>query len=123
MSIYTLRVTERFEAAHHLRSYHGLPEPVHGHSWRVEVKLTTDELDSEGMAVDFLEVRRQLAQLTSRFHHNDINSVPHFDNLNPTTEHIARWFHERLTSALPDVHVEEVTLWEGPDCSASYRLA
>ncbi len=31
----TLEVASRFEAAHHLRSYRGAPEPVHGHSWRV----------------------------------------------------------------------------------------
>ncbi|MFP3940407.1 MAG: 6-carboxytetrahydropterin synthase, partial [Thermoanaerobaculia bacterium] len=31
---YLLRVRHRFEAAHHLTSYKGSPEPVHGHSWR-----------------------------------------------------------------------------------------
>lgn len=121
MPTYTLRVRERFEAAHHLRSYKGSPEPVHGHSWRVEAVLVADELGDEGMAYDFVEVKGALVELASRFHHNDINSVPPFDTLTPTTEHIARWFHAELSRALPEARIQEVTLWEGPDCAATYR--
>ena len=121
MSTYVLRVRERFEAAHHLYSYRGVPEPIHGHSWTVEVALGTEELDSEGMGFDFVEVKSTLASLAARFHHNHINDVPPFDRLTPTTEHLARWFHERIASSFPDAEVQEVTVWEGPDCSATYR--
>ena len=36
---FTIRVEARFEAAHNLREYHGAPEPLHGHSWKVEAKF------------------------------------------------------------------------------------
>ena len=117
---YTLRVRERFEAAHHLRSYRGEPEPVHGHSWRVEVVLRAAELDDEGMGFDFVEVKQVLGELAGRFHHHDVNAVPPFDELSPTTEHLARWFHGELVSRLSGADVTEVTVWEGPDCSATY---
>ncbi|MDY7095211.1 MAG: 6-carboxytetrahydropterin synthase [Acidobacteriota bacterium] len=121
MSHYTLRIRSRFEAAHHLTSYHGEAEPVHGHSWLVEVELATDELGPEGMAYDFVEVKQALEALVAPFHHQHINTVPPFDELSPTTEHIARHLFHRLEEALPQAPLSQLTVWEGPDCSATYR--
>ncbi len=119
--MYVVRVVARFEAAHHLTSYKGRPEPNHGHSWRVEAVLATAELDGEGMAFDFVEVKAALQELAARFDHGDVNSVPPFDKVSPTTERIAAWFFERLAERLPAAPLAEVTVWEGPDCSATYR--
>jgi 6-pyruvoyltetrahydropterin/6-carboxytetrahydropterin synthase len=118
---YLLRVTARFEAAHHLTSYKGSPEPSHGHSWRVEVALAVAELDAEGMAFDFVEVQAALRELAARLDHRDVNTVPPFDQVSPTTERVAAWFFESLTARLPAAPLLEVTVWEGPDCSATYR--
>lgn len=118
---YLLRVRAGFEAAHHLTSYRGAPEPVHGHSWQVEAVLATDRLDGEGMAYDFVAVRRALLEIAAALDHGDVNTVPPFDFLSPTTERIAAWFHERLGERLPDAPLVEVTVWEGPFCSATYR--
>jgi len=121
MASYRLRVVARFEAAHHLTSYKGKPEPTHGHSWRVEAVLETAGLDAEGMAYDFVEVRGALRELAARLDHQDVNTVPPFDRTSPTTERIAAWFFEGLAEKLPGAPLAEVTLWEGPDCSATYR--
>jgi 6-pyruvoyltetrahydropterin/6-carboxytetrahydropterin synthase len=121
MAAYTLRVVARFEAAHHLTAYRGAPESSHGHSWRVEAVLATGGLDAEGMAWDFVEVRDALRELAGRLDHRDINTVPPFDGTSPTTERIAIWFFEGMMARLPAAPLVEVTLWEGPDCSATYR--
>jgi 6-pyruvoyltetrahydropterin/6-carboxytetrahydropterin synthase len=121
MATYTLRVVARFEAAHHLTAYRGAPETVHGHSWRVEAVLATGGLDGEGMAWDFVEVQAALRELAGRLDHRHINTVPPFDETSPTTERIAAWFFAGLTSRLPAAPLVEITLWEGPDCSATYR--
>lgn len=121
MARHTLRVCDRFEAAHQLRSYRGAPEPLHGHSWRVEAVLEAETLDTEGMAFDFVEIRRVLAELCARFHHRNVNEVTPFDTLAPTTENLATWFCAQLRERLPTAGVAEVTIWEGPDCSATYR--
>jgi 6-pyruvoyltetrahydropterin/6-carboxytetrahydropterin synthase len=118
--LYTLRVGARFEAAHHLTSYKGVSEPTHGHSWRVEAVLRAGGLDGEGMAFDFVEVQAALRELASRFDHKDINTVPPFDRQSPTTERIAAWFFEELAGRLPAAPLAEVTVWEGPDCSATF---
>ena len=118
---YLLRVTARFEAAHHLTSYKGAAEPVHGHSWQVEAVLETGGLDGEGMAYDFVEVKRALRGLAARLDHRHVNTVPPFDAVSPTTERIAAWFFDELRRELPAAPLAEVTVWEGPDCSATYR--
>lgn len=119
---YLLRVRHRFEAAHHLTSYKGSPEPVHGHSWRVEAVLEAPELDEEGMGFDFVEVRGALAELAGHFDHGDVNTVDPFDRLSPTTERLAAWFFDELARRLPaSAGLFEVTVWEGPDCAATYR--
>ena len=118
---YLLRVRETFEAAHHLSSYKGSPEPVHGHTWRVEALLEAAVLDEEGIGFDFLEVRRALSELAGRFDHRDVNTVPPFDRESPTTERLAAWFYGELARALPGAALAEVTVWEGPACSATYR--
>ena len=121
MPSYLLRVGARFEAAHHLTSYKGAPEAVHGHSWRVEAALAAADLDGEGMAFDFVEVTAALRALAARLDHRDINAVPPFDRASPTTERIAAWFFAGLAERLPAAPLVEVTVWEGPDCSATYR--
>ncbi len=121
MTRYVLEVATGFEAAHHLTSYGGAPEPVHGHSWRVIARLGADRLDAEGIAFDFVAVRRALTALASRFDHRDINSVPPFDRLSPTTERLAEWFFGALAEALgPGAPLEAVTVFEGPDASATF---
>jgi 6-pyruvoyltetrahydropterin/6-carboxytetrahydropterin synthase len=126
---YELLVRARFEAAHHLTAYRGRPEPVHGHSWQIEVRIASAELGPEDYAVDFVEIKAKLDALVARFHHADVNTVPPFDRVSPTTERLAQWFHGELSSWLadhrsvggaPGARVSSVTLWEGPDCSATF---
>jgi len=120
MPRWDLEVASRFEAAHRLYSWRGRPEPVHGHSWRVVAKLSAERLDDEGMAFDFVAVRDELTALAGRFDHRDINEVAPFDEESPTTERLARWFFEQLRDRLPSAPLTGVTVFEGPDCSATY---
>jgi len=118
---WVLKVNARFEAAHHLTAYQGVPEPVHGHTWRVEAALEAAALDGEGMGFDFVAVKTALGELAARFDHRDVNTIPPFDHLSPTTERLAAWFYDELLRRLPGANLAEVTVWEGPDCSATYR--
>lgn len=121
MARWTLEVTDRFDAAHRLTSWRGAPEPTHGHSWRVIATLETDGLDDEGMAYDFVAVKEALATLARAVDHRDLNTVAPFDRDSPTTERVARWFFEELAARLPAAPLAAVTLFEGRDCSATYR--
>ncbi|MCC6131608.1 MAG: 6-carboxytetrahydropterin synthase [Acidobacteria bacterium] len=121
---FTIRCHATFEAAHHLRDYVGGPEPVHGHSWKVEVALTTRSLGLYDLSVDFVPAERLVKELAARLHDRDINTVPPFDEKNPTAENIALFFaHEVERSGLlkDGARLVEVTVWEGPRNSVTYR--
>jgi len=122
---FTVRVSARFEAAHFLREYRGISEPLHGHSYKVEADLATRAggVDSDAIAVDFVSARRKLEALAKRLDYGCINNVPPFDEINPSAENIAEWFADQLgeTVAGEDVVVLAVTIWEGPVNSVTFR--
>ena len=121
---FTIRCHATFEAAHHLRDYVGGPEPVHGHSWKVEVALGADGLGAHDLSVDFVPTERLVRELASRLHDRDINTVAPFDTRNPSAENVALWVAEevRKSGVLSDgVRLEEVTVWEGPRNSVTFR--
>lgn len=118
---YTVRIEATFEAAHNLREYHGSPEPLHGHSWKVEVFASRKGLDLEGMAMDFIELRNALEPLVKPFDHAYINNIRPFDRLNPSSENMAAWIYDQLSAKFSHhpCQIQKVTVWEGPQYSAS----
>ena len=121
---FTVRVEARFEAAHFLREYRGISEPLHGHSYKVEAELAAKSggIDGDAIAVDFVSARRKLEVLARRLNYVCINDVPPFTNVNPSAENIAEWFHRELSAAVTDEDavVEAVTIWEGPVSSVRF---
>ncbi len=119
---FVIRVESRFEAAHNLREYYGKPEPLHGHSWKVEVKIESSELDQESISVDYLKVKKGLDACAKKLDYTYINEVPPFDKINPSSENIAKWFYENLNQKklLGKSKLQEVVLWEGLFNSVTY---
>ncbi len=122
---FTVRVSARFEAAHFLREYRGISEPLHGHSYKVEADLAARRggVDSDAIAVDFVSARRKLEALAKRLDYGCINNIPPFDEINPSAENIAEWFADQLGEAVAeeDAVVLAVTIWEGPVNSVTFR--
>jgi len=58
--MYQVSVEQHFDAAHFLRGYHGKCEALHGHRFRVVVKVTASRVDNIGIAYDFVELKRHL---------------------------------------------------------------
>jgi 6-pyruvoyltetrahydropterin/6-carboxytetrahydropterin synthase len=120
---YRVTVSARFEAAHNLIDYQGGTEPLHGHSYRVDVVLEKETLGQDGLAVDFVAARNALEAVTKEFDYKYINDHPAFAGRNTSAENLARHFAERLQGfeVLGDARVAEVTVWEGPENRATYR--
>ena len=120
-----MRVEARFEAAHYLREYRGISEPLHGHSYKVEADLAArgGGVDQDAIAVDFVSAKRKLEQLAKKLDYGCINDIPPFTEINPSAENIAEWFARELQSAVDDENavVVGVTIWEGPVNSVTYR--
>jgi len=121
---FTVRVEARFEAAHFLREYRGISEPLHGHSYKVEAELAArgGGVDDDAIAVDFVSAKRKLETLAKRLDYGCINDVAPFDTVNPSAENIAEWFHQELSVAVAaeNAIVTAVTVWEGPVNAVTY---
>lgn len=121
---FTVRVEARFEAAHYLREYRGISEPLHGHSYKVEAHLAAKGggVDEDAIAVDFVSAKRKLETLAKRLDYGCINDVSPFDEINPSAENIAAWFHRELAEAVAGQNavVRAVTVWEGPVNSVTF---
>lgn len=119
---YRVTVSARFEAAHNLIDYEGGPEPLHGHSYRVEAVIGSDKLQKHDLAVDFTGAKAALAAVAKELDYTYINDHPAFRGRNTSAENLARHFAERLdqSGALGWGRVLEITVWEGPENRATY---
>lgn len=118
---YEVSVQTTFAASHQLRGYKADLEPLHGHNFRVEVFVGAESLDDSGLIIDFLELEAKLKEVVAPYDHRHLNDLAPFDEENPTTENIARFFYETLAKRLPrGVVLHRVRVWEAPTYSASY---
>ncbi len=120
--MYQISVEQHFDAAHALRGYRGKCEAVHGHRFKVVAKIEASGLDDIGLAYDFTELKQHLAEVVSRFDHTNLNDIPPFDKLNPSSENIAATVYEELKSKLAGakVSITAVEVWESPQTGVSY---
>ena len=119
--MYELVVESEFSAAHRLREYPGACEKLHGHNWRVEVTVESENLNELGLVMDFRELKRLVSEVVSRFDHVFLNELPDFDERNPSTENMARIIFEEFSRRMPErVRVNSVMVWESSRCGARY---
>jgi 6-pyruvoyltetrahydropterin/6-carboxytetrahydropterin synthase len=120
--MFELKVITDFAAAHQLRNFRGNCEKLHGHNWKVEVILSGDKLNEAGLLIDFREVKEATDGILKELDHSFLNDLPQFKNENPSSENIAAYLFEKLSSELNDNHlkVTKVTAWESDSACASY---
>lgn len=125
--MFEVSVEETFAAAHALRGYRGKCENVHGHNYKVQVTLEGERLDSLGLLMDFVEVKRLMHAVMERLDHKFLNDIPPFDVENPTAENMAKYIYDEIAKGLntrkPEepVRVAQVRIWETDTSTATYR--
>jgi 6-pyruvoyltetrahydropterin/6-carboxytetrahydropterin synthase len=122
--MFEVTIEETFAAGHALRNYRGKCENVHGHNYRCQVTLAGAELDSIGLLVDFVELKRVVHSVLDRMDHQWLNDFPPFDVLNPSAENMAKYIYDQVSEGLKDtkgVRLGAVKLWETDTASATYR--
>jgi 6-pyruvoyltetrahydropterin/6-carboxytetrahydropterin synthase len=126
-------ITKRFtfESAHYLEGYDGGCGHVHGHSYKLEVTVSSPSLlqsgNERGMVMDLQRLKKMVQPIVDRFDHalivesithvfresGQINvTVPERTDprmevigIRPTCENIGKVFWDRIRAVLP-VHVE-----------------
>jgi 6-pyruvoyltetrahydropterin/6-carboxytetrahydropterin synthase len=122
--MFEVSVEQTFAAGHALRNYHGKCENVHGHNYRVRVTVAGEQLDPNGLLVDFVHVKRLMHQVIDYLDHRFINDLPPFTVINPSAENIAKYFYDEMQGGLKNevpAHISEVKVWETDTSIAVYR--
>lgn len=116
--MHELKVESSFSAAHHLLNYNGECENQHGHNWKVEVYAKGTQLDKSNLLIDFKVLKKELNYVLDMLDHKDINTLPEFENVSPSSEIISKFIYEKLKAKLPSI--SKVSVWETERACASY---
>jgi 6-pyruvoyltetrahydropterin/6-carboxytetrahydropterin synthase len=118
---------------HRLLNYAGKCRHLHGHNGRLIITLEAEQLDEQGMVLDFSEIKRVVGGwIDENLDHRMVlnrtdpavaalramNEPLYLMDVNPTAENIARLIFEVARErGFPVVYVR---LWETPGCCARY---
>ena len=116
--MFTIYKKVEFAAAHELRGLGGEHpcSSTHGHTYTVEVWLTSKTLLSEGWVADFGVISRFIRA----YDHSYLNAVKPFDTVNPTAENLAYELYE-LIAGVPGIEALKVRGWESLTSYAEYE--
>jgi 6-pyruvoyltetrahydropterin/6-carboxytetrahydropterin synthase len=120
--VYELKIITQMACAHQLREFEGRCENLHGHNWKIEVFVTGEELEPNGILIDFKRVKTATEEVIDQLDHKFLNDVEYFTRVNPSSENIARYIFRALEQTLNSekVRVSRVTAWESDTACASY---
>lgn len=108
-----------FDAAHYLPNYHGKYEHLHGHTYKLVVKVEGHP-DAEGMVLDFVQFKHTVKELVvDQLDHHCLNDIlPQ-----PSAENIAVWVWNKLKEPLTGANytLYEVQVWETKTSGIVYR--
>jgi len=140
--MFILKNEIQFDSAHYLSGYDGKCSNLHGHRYRLIVKVSSEMLHEtgqlRGMVEDFTDIKNVLKTIDALFDHklilednedgravaSQLNILPNdFDILfvpyRPTVEEMARHIFQLIKET--GIHVCEVELFETPTNSCIYR--
>jgi len=122
--MYEVTIRKSFSAAHLLREIGGKCETLHGHNFSVEVSIAGESLNDEGLLIDFRLLKRWTDEVLEGLDHKYLNELECFSGLNPSSENVARYLHERLSERAEQTHLRlsRVTVWESENARVSYSL-
>src|SRR4030042_5014662 len=98
--MYEISVEKHIDAAHYLRGYKGKCENMHGHRYKIVVKVRAPKLNKIGLAYDFTDLKAHLGEILERYDHTCLNDVKPFDKINPSAENLAATIYQKLKKKL-----------------------
>ena len=108
--MYYVKKRLEISAAHQLQlSYESKCENLHGHNWIITVYCRAQELNPDGMVIDFSVIKKCIKE---RLDHKNLNDILPF---NPSAENMARWICEEIP------HCYKVEVQESENNTACYE--
>ncbi len=128
MEVFELYIQTHFSAAHALKGYEGECAKVHGHNWIIEVFVRCERLNDIGIGMDFRVIKQAVKEVIQhedealRLDHANLSEHPAFVNVNPTSEHIARYIYRELSKKIhgDGIRISKIKVSETPGAGAYY---
>ena len=133
--MYEIAKELHFCYGHRLMNHKGKCKRLHGHNAKVLITVATENLDVDGMVMDFSDLKKEVSNwVDEQFDHQmllhkDDPIVPALKagnepfrmlEVHPTAENLARLIFEFVKKLQFPVKVKEVILWETASCFARY---
>ncbi len=118
--MFEVKVRDHISSAHVLHGYDGPCSRLHGHTWKVEVCLQACDLDPIGLAIDFKVLKNKLKEVLQPLDHVNLNELPAFAGMNPSTENLARHIYKQMVSKTAPLKLKHVEVWESDTASIVY---
>jgi len=138
--MYILKAEHSFDSAHFLYGYEGKCANIHGHRWKIEVEVQSENLvkggQLDGMIIDFGDLKNDVKAMADSYDHAliiqegtmrdaTLNCIKE-DGFNviivdfrPTAENFAAFFFKLMKDK--GYNVKRTTVYETPTNSASYE--
>lgn len=88
--MYYVKKTLELSASHCLDlDYDSKCVNEHGHNWIINIFCKSEQLNNNGMVIDFVDIKEVVMKLDHRF----LNDIVTF---NPTAENLAKYFWEQI---------------------------
>lgn len=135
MKRYTITKIIEFCYGHRLLNHKGKCCHLHGHNAVLEVDMESEELNSDGMVIDFAEVHKRVKEwIDENLDHRmilckqdpavqalkDLNEPYYLMDENPTAENIAKLIFNHMHKS--GVYTTAIRLWENPSSYATYKM-
>jgi 6-pyruvoyltetrahydropterin/6-carboxytetrahydropterin synthase len=122
IDMFELKVINHFAGAHQLKMVAKKCENLHGHNWKIEVRIAGKQLNDAGVVMDFGEIKQHVSAIMNTLDHKFLNELEWFQDGNPSSENIAKYIADALQDKIkaPDVSIASVTAWESDDACATY---
>lgn len=116
--MFEVSVEGTFSAAHQVKGYPGDCAGLHGHTYKIQVKVRVRKLDKIGIAMDFRCMKRHLDKILEKLDHKNLNILAFFKKHNATAECVAVYIYKEMKKRIKTIN--SVTVWEGSSSSATY---
>ncbi|AGY92321.1 hypothetical protein SPICUR_06785 [Spiribacter curvatus] len=129
--MYSVNVRDHFMIAHSFQGEtFGPAQALHGATYVTDATFFRDRLDADNVVVDIARATDVLHRILGRYNLTNLDTLPAFEGVNTTTEHLARHIADTLAGAIHDGELGEtartldrirITLHESHIASAAYE--
>jgi 6-pyruvoyltetrahydropterin/6-carboxytetrahydropterin synthase len=121
--MFKITVQDHFSATMHLPKVKGPCQKPHTHQYRVRLCLERQQLNEQGLVVDFYALKALLREIIAELDQKNLNALAMFHSTPPSAEHLCFWIFEELRDKILalDATLCSVEIHEDDTSAASYH--